>query len=155
MKIFLTLLLCLSVTSVIAFAGKKRMTTDQWLVLRHSQLEKHAGITKIPRSKLNGPYPEEKDKRGYFTYHPARNGLIRFQDGSWVILTSNSVHKENGVGDITLVKTSTGKFYANRGHCCLTLMIRSESKITSLKVFLSSHGLGPNAEPTPWVEYTP
>lgn len=151
MKSIITIFICIHIISSIAFAGKKRMTTDKWLILRHSQIEAYTDVDKVPLSSLNGPY--SKDKAGYVTYHPKKNGRIKFADGSWIILTSHSSHSEDGIGDVTLIKASDGKYYVNRGHVCATMIIRSKVKIKSLKDFLAAKGVGDKSQLISWSEY--
>lgn len=128
------------------------MTTDEWLVLRHSQIEAYTDISKVSLAKLVGS--PSRNKRGYYEYNPSKNGLIKFKDGSWVIITSHSVHKEDGIGDISLIKTSEGKYYTNRGHYCASLLMRSKIHIKSLKGFLSSVCVGDKADVLlDWKEY--
>ncbi len=152
MKTIITIFFCLQILSSAALAGKKRMTTDEWLVLRHSQIEAYTDISKVPLAKL--VCSPSKNKSGYYEYSPSRNGLIKFKDGTWVIITSHSMHKEDGIGDISLIKTSEGKYYTNMGHNCSSLMMRSKVHITSLKGFLSSVCVGDKADVLlPWKEY--
>lgn len=154
MKLFLAIIICHFTIVSAGRAGKKRQTTDEWLVMRHTQIEKRLETGQVPKSGLRGSYARNKD--GYRDFFPKRNGLIRFADGSWVVITSHSIHKGSGVGDVTLVKTSTGKYYVNRGHCCLSMIIRSKKeRIASLADFLATKGVGPKGELLDWKEYQP
>lgn len=65
------------------------------------------------------------------------------------------MHDGDGIGDIALARASDGKFYVNRGHQCLTLLLESPDRLTSLEAFLKSTGKGPKGQPTPWEPYKP
>ena len=82
-----------------------------------------------------------------------KKGYLKFADGSWVLLTSHSVHADDGLDDITLIRTSSGEYYFNRGHCCLPILLSSSKKVETLEDFLKTHGKGGQGKLTLWQKY--
>ena len=79
--------------------------------------------------------------------------LVYFDDGSWVIGMSHSTHTRDGLGDLTIIRTSNDKYYVNNGHVCDCLYLKTKNKVTSLETFLKTCGNGPHGEPVEWEEY--
>lgn len=132
-------------------AGQKRETVSGWLEKKHTQLsavEDPASIRKVGLDQS-----EEPKQEGLYTLYP-KKGYIQFEDGSWVLLTSHSAHADDGLADISLIRTSDGDYFSNRGHCCLPILLFSEGKVTSLDSFLKTTGKGPKAMSTPWIKYS-
>ena len=77
------------------------MSDNEWLQSTYTKVAAY-DVSKMPVTKLEGPFPLPKDGNDYFDYFPKRNGMIRFKDGSWICITSHSVHEEDGIGDLTL-----------------------------------------------------
>jgi len=131
-------------------AGQNKKTVDGWLEEKHAQLaavEDPSSIRKVDLDQSN-----EADRDGHFSMYP-KNGYLEFADGSWVLLTSHSVHADDGLPDISLIRTSTGEYYTNRGHSCLPILLFSKLRVISLEGFLKTTGKGAKAEPTPWNKY--
>ena len=132
------------------FAGQKKRTVDAWLEQKYAQLaavEEPASIRKVDLDES-----EEPDKDGYFSMHP-KMGYLEFDDGSWVLLTSHSAHAGDGLPDISLIRTSSGEYFSNRGHCCLPILLFSKERVISLEGFLKATGRGAKAKSTPWIRY--
>jgi hypothetical protein len=72
---------------------------------------------------------DEINIEDYFqlSYRINGQGLIKFQDGSWVYLISNSNHNNSKVGDLTIAIDDQGNKYTNDGHICGGL-VHSASK---------------------------
>jgi len=148
----LRVLALLAVTAFYANAGEPQMSKEEWLQSTYAKVAAY-DVSKIPVTKLEGPYPSPKGGHDYF-FFPKRNGMIRFKDGSWICITSHSAHADDGIGDITLIKTSEGEYFVNRGHCCPKLGIRSTAEmIGTLDSFLATKGDGPNATLLAWMPY--
>ena len=131
----------------VAAGGKQSVTIEAWLQKRRTQLaavEDHAKIRVVELDQS-----EKKNKDGQYRMY-LEKGFLKFSDGSWVLLTSHSAHAEDGLADISLIRTSTGEFYSNRGHCCLPILLFSEKKVESLKGFLETHGKGGEGKLTRW-----
>jgi hypothetical protein len=134
----------------ILFAGQNKKTVDAWLEEKHAQLSTVADPSSIRKVSL--AHSDKPNKDGYFSLYP-KSGYLEFADGNWVLLTSHSVHAEDGLPDISLIRTSTGEYYTNRGHCCLPILLFSKSVVGSLEDFLKTTGKGAKAEATPWIKY--
>ena len=131
-------------------AGDKIKADAEWLRLKYDQL---AAVTNVEKVLNVGLRPSgSKDARGAYTYYP-QSGRIVFDDGSWVLLVSHSIHAEDGLGDMTLVRTSEGNYFVTRGHVCEKLILETKEKIASLGTFLRAKGKGAKAEPIPWEPY--
>ena len=125
----------------------------QWLEMTHSQL---AGLKSVRNLTNVGLNSGAKDSDGTYHYSPKGDGLIMFEDKSWVLLATHSIHDEDGLDDLALIRTSEDKYYLNRGHKCGSLSLRSKERIVSLATFLETGGIGPKGprtEPTPWEPY--
>ena len=133
-------------------AGKKKHTIDSWLEWRYSQLAAVENPTKIRKSDLD--QSEKPNRDGLFRMYPEK-GFLSFPDGSWVLLTSHSAHAEDGLADISLIRTSAGEYYSNRGHCCLPILLYSKERVVSLDGFLKTTGKGEKGQETPWIRYQP
>jgi len=145
----LTAITCFTVGGSL-FAGQGKKTVEGWLEDKHEQLSGVEDPSSIRKVDLD--HSEEPDGDGYFSMHPKR-GYLEFTDGSWVLLTSHSAHSKDGLPDISLIRTSTGEYYTNSGHCCLPILLFSTSKVVSLEGFLKTTGKGAKAGPTPWIKY--
>ncbi len=146
--IFIALLLFVTGGSVLA--SQKKASIATWLEKKHAQLSAVEVPTSIRRVDLN--QSEKPNKDGVFRMYP-KKGYLEFADGSWVLLTSHSAHAEDGLSDISLIRTSTGEYYSNRGHCCLPILLFSDKKVASLEDFLKTTGKGAKAKPTSWIKY--
>ncbi len=134
----------------ILLAGQKNETVASWLEKKSAQLaavEDPASIRKVELDQSDEP-----NKDGLFSMYP-KKGYLEFADESWVLLTSHSMHAEDGLPDISLIRTSTGEYYTNNGHCCLPILLFFKAKVDSLEGFLKTTGKGPKAKPTPWTKY--
>lgn len=150
MNAIVIILLFLTVTFPV-FAETNVTADAGWLKLKYKQLAAIKEIDKI--NKVRFPSSDDKDATGQYSYYPSGNGRIVFKDNSWVLLVSHSIHAEDALGDLTLVRTSDGKYFVNKGHVCGTLILETKEKITSLKTFLNAKGKGAKADPVPWEEY--
>jgi hypothetical protein len=82
--------------------------------------------TAIKLNQLSGPAEEQyiekqvTDMEGYYQagYRLQGSGYIRFDNGEWIYLISNSAHDNEKVGDITLAMDNKRRFYINEGHVC-------------------------------------
>ena len=135
-----------------AFAGKKKPTMEGWLEKRYAQLSAVKEPSKVRRSALD--HSEDRDGDGLFRMYP-ENGYVPFPDQTWILLTSNSAHSEDGLPDVTLIRTSEGKYYYNLGHCCLPILLFSKVEVTTLDLFLKTTGKGNEAKATAWIKYDP
>jgi hypothetical protein len=143
-----TVTLFLMVGSLLA--GQKKKTVDGWLEEKYAQLAAVEDPSSIRKVELE--QSEEPNKDGYFRMYP-KKGYLKFADGSWVLLTSHSAHAEDGLPDISLIRTSTGEYYSNRGHCCLPILLFSKTRVVSLEGFLKTTGKGAKAKLTSWNKY--
>ena len=146
--VLITLALMVAMGSLLA--GQVKKTVANWLVDKHAQLASVKDPNSIRRVALD--QSAEPNKEGFFSMHP-KNGHIEFSDGSWVLLTSHSAHSEDGLPDISLIRTSTDEYYTNHGHCCLPILPFSKEKVDSLERFLKTTGKGPEAKITTWIKY--
>ena len=121
LRLVVATFIIVALTSV-ADAGEKRLTIDEWLVQKRAQLAKVEDPTKIRSVALD--QSEEQNKDGLYRMY-LKKGYLKFSDGRWLLLTSHSAHAEDGLADISLIRTSTGEFYSNRGHCCLPILLFS------------------------------
>ena len=122
----------------------------QWLETKHGLLAAVESVTNLTSVGLNSG----GERSGVtFTYSPKKDGLLVFEDGSWVLLESHSINEEDGLGDLTLIRTSEGKYHLNRGHVCGLLNLEAKERITSLATFLKAKGKGAKAKPVPWEPY--
>lgn len=131
-------------------AGQGKKTLEGWLEEKHAQLAAVDDPSSIRKGDLS--QSEKPNKDGFFSMYP-KKGYLEFADGSWVLLTSHSAHAEDGLPDISLIRTSTGEYYTNSGHCCLPILLFSMSKVASLEDFLKTTGKGAKAEPALWIKY--
>lgn len=86
-----------------------------------------------------------------FSYSPL-SGYIEFADGSWVYLVSHTKMLDDGIGHASVVRTSSGKYYSNKGNCNTNLFLYSPVEIKSLASFLNSYGRDNKGMKTLWVE---
>jgi hypothetical protein len=150
MKSTITALLIMALAAP-AFASDKIKLDGEWLKRKHKQLVAVKDPSKV---KSVGMWSSgDKDSDEQYTYFPNGNGRIVFEDKSWVLIVSHSIHQEDGLGDLTLVRASAGKYYVNKGHVCNKLILETKEKITSLETFLKAKGKGSKAEPVEWEEY--
>ena len=147
----LTLLVTITLLALSSslLAGQRK-SVEGWLEQKHAQLSSVEEPSSIRKVVLD--HSEEPNKDGYFRMYP-KKGYLEFADGSWILLTSHSAHAEDGLPDISLIRTSTGEYYSNRGHCCLPILLFSKERIVSLEGFLKTTGKGAEAKPTPWIKY--
>ena len=150
MKVLTSLVIFTLMVGSSLLAGHGKKTVDGWLEEKHAQLAAVVDPASIRKVALD--HSDEADKDGYFSMYP-KSGYLEFTDGSWVLLTSHSAHAEDGLPDITLIRTSTGEYYTNSGHCCVPILLFSQSKVDSLEGFLKTTGKGAQAAPTPWIKY--
>jgi hypothetical protein len=76
----------------------------------------------------------ETDDIYRMSYRVNGQGLIEFNDGSWVYIISNSMHNNDGVGDLTLAIDNQGNTYINEGHVCggiIHFEIKVKTSVTS------------------------
>lgn len=97
-----------------ARADEKIRTDDEWLKHKHAELAAIKTVTNVPHVALWTSGNKQAD--GQYGYFPKGNGLIVFEDKTWVLLVSHSMHAKDGLGDLTIVRTSDGRFLLNRGH---------------------------------------
>ena len=148
-KTIATLLILAHASPLIA--GNKIKSDAEWMNLKYKQLAAVKNVAKVKHVGLTDP--GDKGADGLYTYFPKGNGRIVFVDKSWVLLVSHSLHAEDGLGDLTLVRASDGKYYVNKGHVCSKLILETKGEITSLRTFLNAKGKGPKAEPISWEKY--
>ncbi len=88
---------------------------QQWTVETVSRLKDYKISTNDQPIQV-----DEINIEDYFqlSYRINGQGLIKFQDGSWVYLISNSIHNNSEVGDLTIAIDSQGNKYTNDGHIC-------------------------------------
>ncbi len=92
----------------------------------HQEREKWIRETVIILKKLSGPADEQIIEKkvteldGFFQagYRVQGSGYIRFDNGDWIYLVSNSAHDNEKIGDITLAMDNKRRFYINEGHVC-------------------------------------
>jgi len=149
MKKILTTLIIIFFTVSNLYAGVHPQS--KWLKQKYEKLKKIKNIKKVKNCKLQISKFDIKSKT--YRYFLGESCKINFKDNSWVIIISHSMHAEDMIGDITIIRASNGKYYINRGHVCDKLILNSKSKITSLSIFLKSTGWDSAQEPTYWKEY--
>ena len=137
-----------------AVAGSTVKSDAEWLTQTHAQLAEVKSVTSLTNVGLQAfgdkePPPPE----GRYSCSPRGNGMILFEDKTWVLLVSHSRHTEDGIGDLTLVRTSDGRFLVNKGHVCGNLLLDVREKITSLTTFLKATGKTLDGEVTTWEPY--
>jgi hypothetical protein len=133
-------------------AGEKAKSDAEWLKQKHAQLSAVKSVTNLTNVGLWTSGNKQAD--GRFGYFPNGNGLIVFDDKTWVLIISHSMHAEDGLEDLTLIRTSDDRFLSNRGHVCDKLILDAPEKITSLETFLRATGKGAKGEATKWEPYT-
>ncbi|NLB54620.1 MAG: hypothetical protein GX811_02425 [Lentisphaerae bacterium] len=143
--------LLIMILTITALAGERIKTDAEWLKLKHKQL---ADLNVPSKVKDVGMWSSgDKNADGQYTYYPNGDGRIVFADKTWVLIVSHSIHQEDELGDLTLVRASDGKYYVNKGHVCDKLILETKEEIISLDTFLKTRGKGHKAEPTKWEEY--
>jgi len=111
---------------------------EQWLKIKHEQLSKIDNITGVKNANFTLLTVVDNPSSGFFTYCPEKDGLIIFEDKTWVLLISSCSH--GGLG-ISIIRTSENKYYVNTGHACSKIILESKEKIKSLETFLKSSGV--------------
>ena len=111
-----TIALLATMLAASAHAGEKVKSDAAWLKQKHTQLSAVKSVTNLTNVGLWTSGFKQKD--GKYGYSPNGNGLIVFQDRTWVLIVSHSLHAEDGLGDLTLIRTSDGRYLLNRGHVC-------------------------------------
>lgn len=150
MKTIVTVLL-IALFAATTLAGEKIKSDAEWLKMKHKQL---AAVKDPAKVKSVGLWTSgDKRADGQYGYFPKGDGLILFEDKTWVLIVSHSMHAEDGLSDLTLIRASDGKHYVNKGHVCDKLILDAPEKIISLESFLKAKGKGSKAEPTEWKEY--
>jgi len=131
--------------------NRKFKSEQEWLHFKQGQLAAIAIFEDLGRIPINDSSISSENHQAYY---PDTHTRILFPDDSWIILTAHSCHYyEEGLGDIILGLTSSGKFYLNRGHVCGGLSFESKKEVKSLSDFLETTGMGPKMEPIPWQEH--
>ena len=150
MKVLIPTLMIL-VHGLAAVADSTPKSEAEWLTQKHAQLAMVTNVTSLPNVGLDASGDNDKQPaEGHYQYAPKGNGLILFEDKSWVLIVSHSVHAADGIGDLTLVRTSDGRFLVNKGHVCGNLLLDAREKITSLITFLKATGKTLTKEVTAW-----
>lgn len=113
---------------------------EVWLESQVKYLEE-CKVSEIPDASVTKVELDAPDRDGcLLLYHTHGNGLLRFASGEWAVILAHSFHAMDGIGDVVLARTSTGKYYVNHGHPCPWLTVRSKTKVLSLKDFLNTLG---------------
>lgn len=132
-------------------AEVKNTKETLWISTQHKKLSAINDPSKI--KEIGIVSPDKKDAKGNYTYYPNGNGKITFEDKTWILIVSHSMHEEDGLNDITLIRTSDGKFYTNKGHVCGKLILETKEKIVSLETFLKTTGKAGDGKSTAWENY--
>jgi hypothetical protein len=141
----------LALTGFLTLGGESPKSEAAWFRQKYEGL---AAITTVTNVTKVGLWSSgDKYSNGLYGYFPKGNGLIVFEDKTWVLIVSHSVHADDGLRDLTMIRTSHNRYFVNRGHVCSTLMLDAPEKIISLETFLKTTGKGEQPEPTKWEEY--
>ncbi len=91
------------------------VSRKQWVKETSRELRKFN-----PENCVNYMEPETMEIDGYFriSYRMTEPGCIRFENGDWIYLVSNSSHFNEKVGDITLAIDNQNRRFINEGHVC-------------------------------------
>lgn len=135
-----------------AFAGERVKSDTDWLKHKYAQLAAVKSVTNLTNVGLWTSGDKQAD--GKYGYFPNGNGLIVFQDKTSVLIISHSIHAEDGLGDLTMIRTSDGRYLVNKGHVCDKLILDAPEKIVSLETFLKATGKGAKGEATQWEPYS-
>ena len=135
-----------------AFAGDAAKSDAAWLKQKYAQLVAVKSVTN--RTNVGLWTSGDRQADGKYGYFPKGNGLILFEDKTWVLIVSHSMHAEDGLGDLTLIRTCDGRYLVNKGHVCDKLILDAPEKIVSLETFLKATGKGAKGEATQWESYT-
>jgi len=123
-------------------------TVESWLAQRHAQL---SAIKEPSKARPGDLGQGDKPNLNNLYLVGPKQGFIQFEDDSWILLSSLSVH--NGPFDISLIRTSEGGYFINHGHCCPQIVLTSKEKITNLDGFLKTTAKGPRGGVTTWEKY--
>jgi len=72
------------------------------------------------------------------SYRLTEPGCIRFDNGDWIFLVSNSEHFDEEVGDVTLAIDNSKRIFINDGHVCggiISFMVEHEIDLNSAEAF--------------------
>lgn len=145
------------VVCVIAFRdyAASRQIRDEWMPRELKKLQRFQPTKnrKTPEIRT-GTY-----KDGVSYYHIRSGQTVFCANGEWIHFAINSFHTDNFVGDISVAKTSTGKFYSSSAHICQSLVIPlpSEAGFASIDEFLATipSDVGRERAECAWKEYEP
>ena len=146
---FLIALLSYSVVLSAASPLKSESQTSVWI----NQSKKHlqAVVHSEKQGKASLDLHKARSPEGLYRYHPL-SGYIEFDDGSWVLLLSHTAHLEDGIGHASVLRTSNGTYYSNRGNHNPKILLYSKVEIKSLRDFLASFGLDDKGQKQPRVK---
>lgn len=149
MKTIIRNLLLLAMAGAVAGAAEfhdasgasKAKSRQEWIEIMSSWLKSYRITPSTPVVEFWSSPAGDDELRNYAN----EDGLIRFPNGEWVLVTTHSGHQEEGrtrvIGDICVALTSRGELYENGGHACPHLILRSKAPIISLDTFLTAKGL--------------
>lgn len=126
---------------------------DAWITSQMVAMQRYKIGEDAPLVTIRKDVMEEPDDAGCtLRYYADQDGLLRFASGDWAWIATHNFHANDGIGDVMLILTSTGKFYVNEGHPCAHMIVRSKVKVLSLVDFLSTLGLGEGIDKVRWKE---
>ncbi len=127
---------------------------EAWIASQMVALRRYQKGSTTPPVSVSKDVAEEPDDAGCtHRYYADRDGLLRFASGETVWVATNSFHAHDGVGDVLLILTSTGKFYVNAGHAGPHMIVRSKAKVLSLADFLNTLGIGEDPKKLRWKQW--
>ena len=131
------LLFCCCLTG---FASERSKAETDWLATNYAKLAAVWNLSAM--TNVGYSYSSRTNQDGYHRFFPNDTGLLMLPDSSWVILVSHSIHAGDGLGDLTLMRTSDGRYFLNQGHVCAQLSLLTKGPIASLQDLLNakSHG---------------
>lgn len=133
---FFILLFLTGNTSLIAqnHSENKKLRLD-WIKKKQKALNNINIDTVARKSKL---VIRNKSNFTIQKYRIIDSGLIRFESGEWIYITSHSEHENKKIGDIIIARDQKGNYYYNSAHVCggiINFEAKSNEPIKSSKDF--------------------
>ena len=98
--------------------GKATINLEKRQAWMENAIQNLNNNAKVYDAPVIGLEKVELEDLYYLGYRLQGAGKIRFEDGSWIRMMSNSAHHNGEVGDIVLAIDQNGDYYINEGHIC-------------------------------------
>ena len=139
------------ISATFTVAGEISPAQIEWINNALQKIE-DKGIDNIPQTRITGGKHQSDD--GIRSHYIKKNGMITFDDNSWIIIVMHSAHTNGKLGDISVIRTSKGEVYYGLAHYCADLNLKSKlQKINSIEDFIGTTGLVPKEANDKWILY--